>query len=338
MDPAYGGSTYRKAITDYVHLPESNGMNVIVEMHLNAPGSQKATSQQKMADADHAPAFWCSVTARFGTDGAVVFDLYNEPHDISWACWLHGCTLPEGWKAVGMQSLVNAVRGAGGQNILMLGGLGWSGDLTMWGAYMPSDPLGQLVASWHVYNFGSCVTRSCWNANVTGVGGLAPILLGEFGETDCKHTFVDPLMAWADGRGLGYVAWTWDDWGGCNGPTVITNYDGTPSGFGQGVHDHYVARFPRPPLKTARGSVPGDRIRGEPGRLGRDDAELFPADIEHDPTAVGLKDGPGRAERLQAADLRLDVVRLDVEVDARLGGLRLRHLLDQQAQAARDMS
>ncbi|HCO02400.1 MAG TPA: 1,4-beta-glucanase, partial [Actinobacteria bacterium] len=76
VDPAYGGSTYRKAITDYVHLPESNGMNVIVEMHLNAPGSQKATSQQKMADADHAPAFWCSVTARFGTDGAVVFDLY----------------------------------------------------------------------------------------------------------------------------------------------------------------------------------------------------------------------------------------------------------------------
>ena len=242
VSSAYGGMNYRRAIYAYVRLLEQNGMNVILDLHWSAPGTQLALGQQKMPDADHAPAFWRSVSKWFGQDRAVLLDLYNEPHDISWSCWRRGCTV-DGWKAVGMQKLVTVVRNAGAQNVLLIGGIGWSGDLTQWQANMPSDPMHQLVASWHVYNFGSCTTQSCWNANVAGVGGAVPILLGEFGETDCVHTFVDSLMAWADGVGIGYVAWTWDDWPGCNGPTLILNYSGAPTGYGQGVHDHFVSRF-----------------------------------------------------------------------------------------------
>lgn len=249
VNPAYGGANYRNAIRSYVGLLEAAGMNVILELHISAPGSELALTQQKMPDADHSPTFWRWVAKVFGADRAVIFDLFNEPHDISWSCWRDGCTV-DGWQAVGLQGLVTTVRRAGARNVLMIGGNGWAGDLTQWKAYMPSDPRHQLVASWHNYDFGGCVDVACWDAQVAGVGGAAPILFGEIGETDCLHTYVDSLMAWADGQaagvGIGYLAWTWDTWGGCLGPTVIINYDGTPSSYGVGVRDHFVARFPPP--------------------------------------------------------------------------------------------
>ncbi len=246
VKPQYGGANYRNAIAGYVETLEAAGMNVILELHWNAPGTQPANGQQKMPDADHSPAFWSSVATRFGSDQAVVFDLYNEPHDVSWTCWRDGCTV-DGWQAAGMQSLVDAVRATGATNVLMIGGLGWSGDLTGWKKFRPKDPLHQLVASWHVYDFGWCGTDpTCWAANIKGVGKTAPVLLGEFGESDCAHGFVDPFMKWLDHRRIGYVAWTWDVWDCGSGPALITDYSGTPTGYGVGVRDHFVKRFAAP--------------------------------------------------------------------------------------------
>lgn len=238
-----GGAAYQSAIASYVAKLEAAGMNVILDLHLSAPGDELALGQQKMADFDHTPDFWRSVATAYKDDGAVLFDLFNEPHDISWKCWLRGCTIDGSWQAAGMQRLVNAVRSTGAENVIMLGGVGWSGDITKWGNHKPNDPADQLVASWHIYNFGACIDQGCWNRNVRGVHGTAPVVIGELGETDCAHGFVDPLMDWSDGKGIGYLAWTWDDWGGCGGPTVISSYDGTPTAYGQGVHDPYVAHF-----------------------------------------------------------------------------------------------
>jgi hypothetical protein len=238
------GKAYRQAISGYVATLEAAGMNVVLELHWSAPGSEPSDGQRKMPDAGHSPDFWRSVASRFGADQAVVFDLYNEPHDVSWRCWRDGCMV-DGWKAAGMQALIDAVRGTGATNVLMLGGLGWSGDLTKWKRYMPNDPLRQLVASWHVYDFGACGTDEwCWRSNVRGVGDVAPVLLGEIGEVDCAHGFVDRFMAWLDHRDIGYLAWTWDDWPNCDGPTLITDYDGSPTGYGVGIRDHFIHRFP----------------------------------------------------------------------------------------------
>jgi endoglucanase len=40
---------------------------------------------------------------------------------------------------------------------------------------------------------------------------------------------------------ISYLAWAWNAGGGwtCrDGPTLITDYDGTPTGFGVGFRDH----------------------------------------------------------------------------------------------------
>jgi hypothetical protein len=255
VEPRFSGERYRAAVKAYVSRIEQAGMDVILDLHWNAAGHRLARRQHVMPDESHAVAFWRSVASRFGDDPAVVFDLYNEPHDVSWRCWRDGCTVNDGgtWRAVGMQRLVDTVRGAGATNVIMVGGLGWSGDLTGWRHWRPDDPLGQLAASWHVYSFGACTDESCWNANVDALHGVAPIVVGEFGQMNCRHDFVDRFMAWADrqdgGVGLGYVAWTWDDWSDCNGPTLITDYDGTPTTYGVGIRDHFVERFGAPGVR-----------------------------------------------------------------------------------------
>ncbi len=37
----------------------------------------------------------------------VLFELYNEPHDISWSVWLNGGDTGDGFTTPGMQAIYN---------------------------------------------------------------------------------------------------------------------------------------------------------------------------------------------------------------------------------------
>jgi hypothetical protein len=233
------GQGYRQAVLGYVARLHAAGLYVILDLHWSAPGSQPATHQQVMADADHSVAFWKSVAAALKNDPAVVFDLYNEPHDISWRCWRDGCTA--GFETAGMQKLVTAIRSTGAKQPLMLGGLAWANDLSQWLRWKPSDPAKQLVASFHLYNFNACDTAACWNAGVAPVAASVPVVTGENGEDDCAHGFVDGYMNWADAHGISYLGWTWNPWDCSGGPALISDWNGTATAFGAGLHDHLAA-------------------------------------------------------------------------------------------------
>ncbi len=62
--------------------------------------------------------------------------------------------------------------------------------------------------------------------------------LGEIGENDCAHGFIDRVMNWADAHGVGYLGWTWNTWDCSGGPALISNYNGTPTNFGTGFKAH----------------------------------------------------------------------------------------------------
>ena len=241
VNPNFSGAKYQSAIRSYVSSLNAAGMVAVLDLHWSAPGNQLALSQQKMADADHSPAFWTSVASAFKSNPGVVFDLYNEPHDISWSCWLNGCTTSGGWQAAGMQILLNSVRSTGATQPVLAGGLNWSGDLSGWLANEPVDPDRQLAASAHIYNFTQCNTPSCWNSTIAPVAAAVPVVTGEIGENDCAPAFIDSYMAWADAHGVSYLGWSWNTASCGSGPALITSYSGTPTPFGAGLQSHLAA-------------------------------------------------------------------------------------------------
>ena len=241
------GSAYQQAVINYVNLLNSVGIVAILDLHWGAPGTTLATAQTPMPDADHSIAFWSSMATTFKGNSSVILDLFNEPYPDSnsdttagWTCWRDGGTCAGvTYQVAGFQSLVNAVRATGNTNIIMLGGLEYSNALSNWLTYKPTDSAGNLVASWHSYNFNLCASSTCWNSQVLPVMQSVPLIAGEIGENDCAHTYIDPLMSWLDTNGGNYLAWTWDAWGICaSGPVLINDYYGSPTAFGQGLKDH----------------------------------------------------------------------------------------------------
>jgi hypothetical protein len=42
-------------------------------------------------------------------------------------------------------------------------------------------------------------------------------------------------MNWADTKGIGYLGWTWNAWDCSSGPSLISDYTGTATNYGQGL-------------------------------------------------------------------------------------------------------
>lgn len=206
-----------------------------------------------MADSDHTPAFWTSVANTFKNNGSVIFELYNEPNSISWSCWLNGgssCSNPP-FPIAGMQTLLNSVRATGATNLVVMGGLAWSNDLTGWLANEPKDPLNNIGATWHVYNFNACTTTSCWTTQVLPVTNKVPLIATEVGENDCGGSFDTQVYNWLNSINQNYTGWAWFP-GGCSFPSLISDYNGTPTAAGQALKS-ILTGLPSQPVPVSTG-------------------------------------------------------------------------------------
>lgn len=243
----YSGATYQQAIVDYVGRLNRAGMVAILDLHWSAPGTDSANKQSPMPNRDHTIEFWKQVATKFASNQSVVFDVFNEPYpDLNqdspeaWRCWRDGGTcIGMLFKAAGMQELVTEIRNTGAKNLIILGGVRYANSLSQWLQNRPTDPQNNLAASWHVYNFNACVSQSCWDGAPAAVAAQVPLVLGEIGADNNngalpladRLAFNNSLMDWMDNHGGNYLAWVWNVWGGTL--DVISNYDGTPTTYGQ---------------------------------------------------------------------------------------------------------
>jgi hypothetical protein len=243
-DPSeYAGSIYQAAIEQWVHTLNDAGLVVILELFSAAPGTNPATGQWPMADADHSITFWSQVSAAFANDPSIMFDLFNEPFiggfhptQANWDCWLTGCTTSftactptdndpcrvVNYATAGMQQLVDAVRGSGAPQPIMVASLNWAGDpcgvqdtggnggKCDWVAHRPHDPDNQLVDSFHTYNWTACANAACWQKDVAAEAAVAPVVATEVGENDCSSSYMDSFMNWADQHNVSYLANSWE--------------------------------------------------------------------------------------------------------------------------------
>jgi endoglucanase len=256
VKPAYAGATYRQAIEQYVSFLNAHGFAVILDLARTAPGTERSANQEPMPDS-HSPAFWRSAAAAFRDNTSVAFDLFNEPFpdddadtDAAWSCWRDGGCMQTsqnggvGYRAVGMQQLIDAVRATGARNVVIAEGIQYAQAVDQWLAREPHDPDRNLVASVHLYSFNQCSSPQCYNGDMKSVATHVPLLIGELGpdltvpwspslNTSCPSGdvgstgFDSALLSWARQHQVSWTAWSWNPWGNCW--SLVHSYGGAPT-------------------------------------------------------------------------------------------------------------
>jgi aryl-phospho-beta-D-glucosidase BglC (GH1 family) len=261
---------YHDIVDHVVQYAEAAGLDVIFDLHwsdrgdLSVPmsggkqGVPGTANQQQMADVN-SKQFWSELASKYKDDGHVIFELYNEPHDISWGVWLGGGTVG-GYKVVGMQELYDTVRAAGAENLVIAGGLSWAFDLSGVGGspikgyniiyathpYKPQDPQSRWQGA-----FGYLATQD-----------IAPVIATEFGDTsdNCTGQWDQDLFKFADERKISWTAWAWFP-SGCKFPALISDWSPhTPTVQGDAVKAALLA-YPYEPggnPDAGKGGAGGD--------------------------------------------------------------------------------
>jgi endoglucanase len=265
---AFAGPAYRQVIKAFVDELNAAGFVVILDLHRTAPGDGASQQPEQMADRDHSLAFWASVAKTFRT-GALMFDLFNEPFpyattngDQAWQCWKSGgCTLRSvntgrPYIAAGMTELIAAVRSTGSRTPVLAAGIYRAESLTGWLAHRPSDPAGQLAASFHANSYNLyCATIACYQRDLAPIAGQVPLIAGAVGPTlstapaasgGCRSSAVRSggwsaaTLDWLDAHAAGWAAWSFNPAGDCWSLTTDWSGDPTPV-WGEEIRDRLAA-------------------------------------------------------------------------------------------------
>lgn len=222
-------SAYQGMVSSIVQFCSDNNAYVLLDLHWSgtysgtvptdptgcngANGWGTATGQQVMPDAN-AVTFWQSVASIYGNNPAVLFDLYNEPHGVSFLIWQSGgATGGAGslWTP-GMQPLLNYIRSAGATNVCVVGGLNFAKDYSGLASY-PVTGVNVAYAA-HLYgNQLSNNTASGWYSQLSPAPSYGPIFIGEFSpSTSCNtdnSTFDANMFGFIGGQSIsGGTAWS----------------------------------------------------------------------------------------------------------------------------------
>ena len=143
----------------------------------------------------------------------------------------------KGFQSIGMQALVDAVRGTGARNIVVAGGLDWAYDLSgVARGFGLKDATGNgIIYATHIYPW-----KRGWQEKVLAVAERHPILVGEVGADVKKMSFIpasaqeDPYT-WVPDM-LGFIQkhrlhWTAFSFHPAATPVMITGWDYTPTPF-----------------------------------------------------------------------------------------------------------
>ncbi|GHC01525.1 glycoside hydrolase family 5 protein [Cerasicoccus arenae] len=241
------GESYRKLVDNVITLAANRGAYVVLDLHrYRAPKDEYLT-------------FWKDAATRYSNHPAVLFDLINEPHGITWDVWLNGGFVAEkgkkadedafltadekvknaqGFESPGMQAMVDTVRATGAKNIVVIGGLDWAYDLSgiLDGYAVKDDPQANgVMYSTHVYPW-----KKGWVNKFLKVADKYPIFVGEVGADINKmewmaasaqedaETWVPAMLAVIQDYRLNWTAWCFHPRAS---PRLLLDWNYTPTPF-----------------------------------------------------------------------------------------------------------
>ena len=92
-------------------------------------------TEVSMGFADNEPApdhatleFWSTMMIQWANNPHVIFDLFNEPRQETWSQWKNGAVIA-GVHYMGMQPLINWIRGENANNVIWVEGINWASTL-----------------------------------------------------------------------------------------------------------------------------------------------------------------------------------------------------------------
>jgi hypothetical protein len=255
------GAAYRVLVKQVVQLAAANGAYVMLDLHWNNAGVWGQNIGQHLMPDMNSVTFWKDCARTFLNNPAVIFDLYNEPHDITWDVWRdggevtesrpagarNGPFIPRTYRTPGMQALLNTVRATGARNLVVVGGLDWSYDLSgFMKGYALRDPTGRgVLYACHAYPFkGDTVEK--WLTKIDAALPHLPVIVSEFGsdtkpgEADKPNPWVVQVVDAMEKRKMNWTAW---DMHPAASPILIKDWNYTPTPhFGEVIKAALAAR------------------------------------------------------------------------------------------------
>ncbi len=192
---------------------------------------------------DLAKSFWDEVSAKFGKDGRIIFELWNEPVGTQ----KEGDEdIPPQWEHLKpcFAQLLGIVR-THSANVVLATGNDWAYDLRG----IREDPLpGENVAyAWHIYANTDDNDEKQWAEHLDNLQSIAPVMVTEWGFQEhtneefkgtAKSFGAKFVRDFLEGRHLHSTAWCWHpDWT----PVMLEADWKTPTPMGQFVMDYLAA-------------------------------------------------------------------------------------------------
>lgn len=196
--------------------------------------------------------FWNQVSIAFGKNGAVAFEVWNEPvggpND-----WM---PKPEDWKQLHpyWEKLISIIR-SHSDNLIILAGGSWAYSLKGIREMPPTDP--NVAFSWHVYAGKENNEESRWAAAFDDLSRDYPVIVSEWGFSENGAPYYRGgvsdfgakfASSWLEGRGLHWMAWCFNDE---IGPQMLQHDRQTPTPFGNFVKT-LLRLTPPPPGPNTR--------------------------------------------------------------------------------------
>lgn len=235
-------TTYRTMIDNELQALTAKGVYVVLSLVSTDRGVNTGCTVtdgmlREMAD-QRSVTFWQAVASKYKANDHVIFDLFNEPHDIDANTWRNGGTvsygggtIPKSFTAVGMQTLYNTVRGTGATNLVMVSGLNWASDPRVH-LNMPLDGYG-IVAGAHSYCQDCAIDDPHPDPMLetllsSAILGRMPVTLTETGWPNATSAkFTRTMVNWADSHSVGWLAYSWLA-GSTGGKPDVFSIVGTP--------------------------------------------------------------------------------------------------------------
>ncbi|HWC58729.1 MAG TPA: cellulase family glycosylhydrolase [Verrucomicrobiae bacterium] len=242
------GSAYRALVHQVVDTCATQKCYIILDLHWSDCNEWGVNIGQHSMPDSNSVAFWKDCAPVYANNPAVLFDLYNEPHDVSWDVWLKGGPItdkpigyywnpPKKYHAVGMQQLLDTVRATGAKNVVVAGGLDWAYDFSgILAGRQLSDPLGNgVIYANHCYdNKGDSVDE--WIRDMEKASAKLPVIVTEFGgNSGPSHAVRSDNWLLHVMKALDEHHWSWTAWDFHTSarPNLISDWDYTPTpGFG----------------------------------------------------------------------------------------------------------